>query len=109
MIRKLVSALVFTVLFGCKTGPIVVGDASTTGAELPLEPAKPDAGTLLQRGDASVSTGATAILPAWVPKDAPLTIVPAGDRDRNLGIATPAPGTSIGIDAGAVQLEIKVR
>jgi hypothetical protein len=112
------------VLAACDRGPATfVGDASTTSAvtttgaplpaattrsEQPLEPARADAGTLAERGDASASTGATEPgRPAWVPKDATLTIVSAGDRDRNLGLARPA-STSIAIDAGAVQVDVEV-
>jgi len=68
----------------------VVGDASTTSAAAPAPAAPARAGV-----EAPSSTGTVTdennektepLLPSWVPDSGRLTIVGAGDRDRNLGI-----------------------
>jgi len=101
-----------------------VGDASTTGAtavpraprgERELEPSA-DAGA-----EETVDGGvATRPAPERKPADerrrareralerAPLTIVQAGDRDRNLGIAPAAPAR-IEIDGGACTVGIEIK
>ena len=75
--------------------------------EQPLEPARTDAGRIGEPPPA-VTTGPDAGRPSWVPRDAPLTIVTAGDRDRNLGIVPPVERT-IAVDAGGVEIGIQIR
>ena len=93
-----------------------VGDAATTSALVPVEEQLVVREQVLERREdagvlpAPVAAGVDAGLPRWVPRDAPLTIVPAFDRDRNLGITTsPAPPQRLTVDAGGVEVEIEIR
>lgn len=110
-------------LGACERRDSTAGDASVTSGspaagEQPIEPtgpsvARPDAAVLSTREPSASDAGPTGTppgQPSWVPKDAALTIVVAGDRDRNLGIAAPAPAANVlAIDAGSCAIGIEVR
>ena len=113
-------------LLACeRRGPTVGADASTMSAttvveEQAIEPAV-DAGSEAKEPPSSAPTkvekgargaksepGEKERRPSWVPGDAALTIVQAGDRDRNLGIPAPRAPASLAIDAGGVEVDIAV-
>jgi hypothetical protein len=98
-------------LCACERRGPTVGDASTTSATSPGEQAielGADAGVTAEAPKPAVDAGAGR--PSWVPKDASLTIVQAGDRDRNLGIVAPLTAPlSVAVDAGSCEVGIQVR
>lgn len=98
----------------------VGADASTTSAALPVETTvreQPPLAPVRDGGGAAANALRTseesdaAAVPRWVPKDATLSIIASGDRDRNLGIVTPsrASGPSkMTVDAGGVAVDIEI-
>lgn len=99
------------------TSEQVVGDASMTSAALPVQeepsPVTPEP-TMEAAHDAGVTEAAktdAGALPRWVPRDASLSIIASGDRDRNLGIVKAPPAPTPGkltVDAGGVAVEIEI-
>lgn len=76
----------------------------------PVTPAPAEATSDAGAAEAA-ATDAGAPTPRWVPKDATLSIIASGDRDRNLGIVTTPPiptPAKLTVDAGGVAVEIEI-
>lgn len=116
--------LCLSMLAACARRQDTAGDASTTGTgvltsgEQQLEPA--DAGVTAEpalsgpspspQSQPPQAAAPDAARPQWVPRDPSFSIIGAGDRDKNLGLAPlPPPPAEIAIDAGGCEVGIEIR